>query len=476
MDSTTNDRQSEAPRSGVRVTSTARIRLDASEMMHNNSNNNNNKNSSSIGIIGNSGAISAFPSPTKSCSFACPRLEADTAVARDTVEVLESSSFVRNPFDRSILYDHKGQPITVARMLATKPLRAELSTRPGPGNKKILYMSGESITRALNEIFGFDGWNLEVRQVQSAIDPSHDVAKDRWTVAYMAQVRLTHALSGTYREDIGAGDAMDKSLATATANAMKASVTDALKRAARHFGDKLGNSLYQGTFNLNSAPVTLEQALDQHELEQNRARFGGVQPNTGNYNKVIKLEGGRKPECDVVRGETKSEHPSSVKSRAEAVSRYGSSSSTATAATSDGAEMVVTSTSVGGSQLFSYAPVITPASSTILSNDDKCGRNDEDDDEYAADFLFPDMPLTFQTPMTPMVAPNARGDTDQQSATAATATTTAADSVATSSLLGQSWLASSRPQTSSGKRMSLPSIGMEPPAKKVNGNPYSSGM
>ena len=30
-------------------------------------------------------------------------------------------------------------------------------------------------------------------------------------------------------------------MGTAIAHAMKASVTDAMKRAARHFGDKLGN-------------------------------------------------------------------------------------------------------------------------------------------------------------------------------------------------------------------------------------------
>jgi DNA repair and recombination protein RAD52 len=30
-------------------------------------------------------------------------------------------------------------------------------------------------------------------------------------------------------------------MGTAIANALKASITDAMKRAARHFGDKLGN-------------------------------------------------------------------------------------------------------------------------------------------------------------------------------------------------------------------------------------------
>ena len=65
--------------------------------------------------------------------------------------------------------------------------------------------------------------------------------KGRYRVAYTAFVRLTHRLSGAFKEDCGAGDSMDKSLGTAVSHALKASVTDAMKRAARYFGDKLGN-------------------------------------------------------------------------------------------------------------------------------------------------------------------------------------------------------------------------------------------
>jgi len=39
--------------------------------------------------------------------------------------------WVRNPIDGSILRDHKNYPVSVNRILATKPLRSELSSRPG---------------------------------------------------------------------------------------------------------------------------------------------------------------------------------------------------------------------------------------------------------------------------------------------------------------------------------------------------------
>jgi len=76
--------------------------------------------------------------------------------------------YVRNT-DGSLLIDHRDRPITVDRMLATKPLRGELSSRPGPGNRKLTYLSGEGVTRTLNDIFGFDGWNLDIKTTQREV-------------------------------------------------------------------------------------------------------------------------------------------------------------------------------------------------------------------------------------------------------------------------------------------------------------------
>ena len=75
-------------------------------------------------------------------------------------------------------------------------------------------------------------------------------------------------------EDCGAGDAIDKSLATESGNALKGAVTDAMKRAARHFGEKLGNSLYHDGFNANNAPPNLKAALDTLDIDRAKSRFG----------------------------------------------------------------------------------------------------------------------------------------------------------------------------------------------------------
>uniref|UniRef100_A0A7S2JSB0 Uncharacterized protein n=1 Tax=Leptocylindrus danicus TaxID=163516 RepID=A0A7S2JSB0_9STRA len=182
-----------------------------------------------------------------------------------------SVEIMRNP-DGTPLLDHHDRVIPISKILATKPLKRDLLTRPGPGGKTIAYMSGESVTRTLNEVFGFDGWCLEIKNTNREECIKDD--KDRYHVSYTASVRVTHRKSGTFKEDCGAGDAIDRHIGTAVSHALKSAVTDALKRAARHFGDKLGNSLYEKGFGLNRAPGTLEKALDAYEIDQKLSKFG----------------------------------------------------------------------------------------------------------------------------------------------------------------------------------------------------------
>ena len=73
------------------------------------------------------------------------------------------AGYALNP-DGTPLLDHHYRPIPLQKLLQTRPLRSDISTRPGPGNMKLTYMSGEVVTRTLNEMFGFGGWCMEVRQ------------------------------------------------------------------------------------------------------------------------------------------------------------------------------------------------------------------------------------------------------------------------------------------------------------------------
>jgi DNA recombination protein Rad52 len=183
-------------------------------------------------------------------------------------------NYVRNPANQNeILLDQHNRPVTVDRILATKPLKQDLMTRPGPGNRKLTYMSGDGVSRSLNEIFGYKGWSLDIKSVTQT--GKEQDKSQRWQVCYLAHVRITLTVSGTYKEDMGSGDSMDRNLQTAVSHAMKASITDALKRTARHFGDKLGNSLYDADFAISKAPTTMFMALENYE-RRSREKFGVV--------------------------------------------------------------------------------------------------------------------------------------------------------------------------------------------------------
>lgn len=184
----------------------------------------------------------------------------------------KTATYVRNPANENrVLLDARQRPVTVDRILATKPFRQDLLTRPGPGGRRLTYISGEGISRSLNEIFGYEGWSLEIKSVTQT--SKEQDKRNRWNVGYLAKVRLTLVQTGAYREDMGSGDSVDSSLQTAIGHAMKSSITDALKRAARHFGDKLGNSLYEKDFAVNKAPTNLFEALDEYERSA-RERVG----------------------------------------------------------------------------------------------------------------------------------------------------------------------------------------------------------
>jgi DNA recombination protein Rad52 len=139
------------------------------------------------------------------------------------------------------MLDGHGKPITIEHYLSSKPLRKDLSTRPGPGNRQLTYMSGDVVTRTLNEAFGHNGWSVETKS-QSQIGSVEKDDRGRYQIHYKTTARITLAHSGVFREDVGFGDSIDKDFGTASSHAAKSSMTDAMKRAARHFGEKLGNS------------------------------------------------------------------------------------------------------------------------------------------------------------------------------------------------------------------------------------------
>lgn len=120
-----------------------------------------------------------------------------------------------------------------------------ISKRIGFGSNRVAYIEGWRAINLANQIFGYNGWSTEVKQV---IIDFLDERQGRFSIGCTAIVRVTLS-DGTFREDIGYGTVEnERRKAAAFERAKKSAVTDALKRSLRSFGNALGNCLYDKDF------------------------------------------------------------------------------------------------------------------------------------------------------------------------------------------------------------------------------------
>ncbi|MEQ8720979.1 MAG: Rad52/Rad22 family DNA repair protein [Sandaracinaceae bacterium] len=131
-----------------------------------------------------------------------------------------------------------------------------VKSRKGRGRDSFDYVPGEYVIATLCEIFGSTGWSSKVVSLDRTTGPElfDKTVKDwntrkertekRWRVSYIARVRLTCLESGATKEDYGFGSSEEKDPLAIHESAVKEAVTDAIKRAARQLGWRLGLALY----------------------------------------------------------------------------------------------------------------------------------------------------------------------------------------------------------------------------------------
>lgn len=134
----------------------------------------------------------------------------------------------------------------IAKELAQYVAEDKIDSRPGPGGRKIAYLSSWRALSEANEIFSPFAWSTTIKSLNLDYQ-DFDPQKRRHIAAYSAIVRVT-LLNGCFHEDVGCGDHENPSRATAHAHAKKEAVSDGTKRALRQFGNALGNSLYDKTY------------------------------------------------------------------------------------------------------------------------------------------------------------------------------------------------------------------------------------
>ena len=138
---------------------------------------------------------------------------------------------------------------------------ADISYRPSNGGA-VAYLEGwRAITHA-NDVFGFNGWSSEIISLSTDfLDVDESTGKVSLGMSCIVRVWLR---DGSFHEDVGYGvcEGM-RGKGAAFEKARKESVTDAVKRALRVFGDRLGNCAYDREFlknvkKSNPIPSTLK--------------------------------------------------------------------------------------------------------------------------------------------------------------------------------------------------------------------------
>ena len=147
------------------------------------------------------------------------------------------------PAEHELLWDGLSPAVTQA---LGQPIDPELvSQRKGRGGRTFDYLEGHAVIDQANRIFGFGGWGYELvgdvtlRRIETVNPQTGEVKVEQ---GYSAPVRVTVA-GALPRTDLGVHPVTEDNF-DGHDTAMKAAVTDGMKRALRSFGAQFGNSFY----------------------------------------------------------------------------------------------------------------------------------------------------------------------------------------------------------------------------------------
>ncbi len=155
--------------------------------------------------------------------------------------------------EHELLWDGLSPAVTQA---LGQPLDPELvSQRKGRGGKSFDYLEGHAVIDQANLIFGYGGWGYELagdvtlRRIETVDAQTGEV---KVSLGYSAPVRVTVA-GALPRADIGVHPVTEENF-DGHDTAMKAAVTDGMKRAFRSFGVQFGNGFYGDQPQVGNAP------------------------------------------------------------------------------------------------------------------------------------------------------------------------------------------------------------------------------
>ena len=126
-----------------------------------------------------------------------------------------------------------------------KPLDHNKVATRSQGGKKLAYIQSWHAISEANRIFGYGKWGSRIITLDCVLDEEAK-GEGRRNVSYLAIVEVV-ASDGTFR-DTGTGHGQNMRPGDAHESASKEAVSDAEKRALRHFGNQFGLALYDKEF------------------------------------------------------------------------------------------------------------------------------------------------------------------------------------------------------------------------------------
>lgn len=104
----------------------------------------------------------------------------------------------------------------------------------------LTYLDSTHVIKRLNTIFGVAGWSHSVDDEKLLYETETD---GKWKCSYKCTVTI-YTSFGISHTDLGVGHGISKDRGKALEGAILEAPTDAMKRAARYFGESLGLALY----------------------------------------------------------------------------------------------------------------------------------------------------------------------------------------------------------------------------------------
>ena len=155
--------------------------------------------------------------------------------------------------EHELLWDGLSPAVTKALGQPLDP--ALVSQRKGRAGRTYNYLEGHAVIDQANNIFARGGWGYDIvgdvtlREIETVDSTTGEMKRGQ---AYAAKVKL-NVPGAPSRTDVGF-HAVAEETVEGHETAYKGSVTDALKRALRSFGDQFGNGLYGDHSSVGNTP------------------------------------------------------------------------------------------------------------------------------------------------------------------------------------------------------------------------------